>query len=338
MDDARAFRWKGAGVRFAGEIMRKRYWVAGAAGLMGVALAAKLLTRPRDVDWDEHGPGLRHARHSRFAELDGVRVHYQQAGRLDAPPIILIHGFTASNFVWGDVLLPIADAGFRVIAPDLVGAGFSSKPGEGEYTIEAQARMIVSLLDHLGLERASLVGSSYGGAVAAACALDYPERVERLVLVAAVTNDEAKRQPLLRLAAAPLLGDIVSPLLLASRRVSRWRLKKVYAAGSEHLFEEERLKAQRLPLLASGTQRALLQTLRRWHAERIEREAHRIKQPALLIWGEDDLDIPLRHGRRLWEQMPDARLVVFRRCGHMPMEEYPREFTELVTDFVNSES
>jgi len=76
--------------------------------------------------------------------------------------------------------------------------------------------------------------------------------------------------------------------------------------------------------------------LRHWRAERIEQEAQRIKQPTLLIWGEDDPEIPLAHGRRLFEQMPNARLIVFKRCGHMPMEEYPREFTEVLTNFFNS--
>ena len=84
---------------------------------------------------------------------------------------------------------------------------------------------------------------------------------------------------------------------------------------------------------AANTHRAVLRTLRRWKAERITREAHLIKQPTLLIWDKHDLDIPLRHGERLFEVMPKARLIVFRRGGHLPQEEYPREFTGLVANF-----
>jgi pimeloyl-ACP methyl ester carboxylesterase len=324
---------KGAGVKVSSEIMKKRYWIAGAGGLAGAALAVRLLSRPRDVEWDEHAHELHHASHSRFMEVDGVRVHYQEAGASSEPPILLIHGFTASNFVWSDVLLPVAEGGFHVIAPDLVGYGFSGKPKWGEYTIDAQARMIVRLMDHLGIESATIVGSSYGGAVAATCALDYPERVERLVLVDAVINDQAKRQFLLRLAASPLMGDLISPLLLSSHMVVRRRMKTIYAKENTHLFDEKRLRAHHRPLRAANTQRAVLKTLRGWRAKRIEEEAHRIKQPTLLIWGEADLEIPLAHGRRLFELIPDSRLIVFRRCGHMPMEEHPREFTELVVDF-----
>jgi pimeloyl-ACP methyl ester carboxylesterase len=315
--------------------MKKRYWITGAVGLVGAgAVAVKMSRRPRDVEWDEHARELHHAERSRFAEIDGVRVHYQEAGPRNAPAVLLIHGFTASNFVWNDVLLPIAGAGFRVIAPDLIGFGFSGKPASGEYTIDAQARMITTLMNQLGIESATIVGSSYGGAVAATCALDYPERVKRLVLVDAVINNHAKGRFLLRLAASPVVGDLVSPLMLGSRRIVQQQLRKGYAPETRHLFDDERAAAHHRPLMAASTQRAALLSLRRWNAGRIEREAHSIRQPTLLIWGEVDPEIPLSHGRRLFETIPDSQFVIFRRCGHMPMEEYPREFTEVLTDFL----
>ncbi|HEX8919903.1 MAG TPA: alpha/beta hydrolase, partial [Pyrinomonadaceae bacterium] len=198
-----------------------------------------------------------------------------------------------------------------------------------------QARVMTELMNQLGIESASFVGSSYGGAVAATCALDYPERVRALVLVDAVINDYVKRRPLLRLAASPLIGDFVSPLMLGSRRLVHQQLRKGYAPENRHLFDESRMTAHHRPLLAASTQRAALLTLRRWQAQRIEQEAHRIKQPTLLIWGEVDPEIPLAHGRRLFEEIQHSQLVIFRRCGHMPMEEYPREFTEVLTDFLS---
>ena len=316
--------------------MKKRYWIAGAGAIVGAGVALKLLRRPRDVNWDEHAHELHHAEHSRFLEIEGVRVHYQEAGATNAPVLVLIHGFTASNFVWSDVLLPLAQNGFRVIAPDLVGFGFSEKPKRGEYTVAAQARMIIGLMDQLGIERACLVGSSYGGAVAATCALDYGERVRRLVLVDAVINDDIKHQLLMRLARTPLLGDVVSPLMLGSRRIIFNRLRQGYAPQNAHLFDDRKLNAHHRPLVAANTQRAALSTLRRWSARRIEEEADNIRQPVLLVWGEYDPEIPLAHGRRLLERIPNARLLIFRDCGHMPMEEYPREFAEVVTSFCST--
>jgi pimeloyl-ACP methyl ester carboxylesterase len=318
--------------------MKKRYLIAaGAGGFAGAAVAAKLLTRPRDVEWREHAGEIAHAEYSWFAEIDGARVHHQDAGPEDGPVVLLIHGFCASTLVWSEVFLPLASEGFRVVAVDLLGHGFSDKPKDGEYTIEAQARMVLGLMDRLGIERATLAGSSYGGAIAASLALDYPERVEKLVLVGSVINNEAKKQPLLRLASAPVVGNIISPLLLDSRWIVRRRLKKIFSEGARQLFDEKRMEARHLPLKAASTQHAILQSLRRWKAERIEQDAHLIKQPTLLIWGEQDVDTPLRLGEHLHDSMPDARLIVFRRCGHLPQEEYPQEFTELVSGFIKSQ-
>jgi pimeloyl-ACP methyl ester carboxylesterase len=315
--------------------MKKRYLIAGVSGLVGAAVAVKLLRRPANVEWAEAARELHHADRSRFAEVSGVQVHYQEAGPPSAPPLILIHGFTASTFVWKDVLLPLADAGFRVIAPDLLGYGYSEKPRHGEYTIDAQARMILGLMDRLGIEHATLVGSSYGGAVAATCALDHPERVSRLILVSAVTNDEPMQQPMAKLARARVVGDLITPFMIDSRRLSRWRQKKkIRPPDSPLVYDEERIEAHHRPLRAASAHRAVLRTLRNWRASRITHEAHRIKQPTLLVWGENDLEIPLKHGEHLRDAMPDARLVVFRHCGHLPQEEYPREFTKIVTDFL----
>src|SRR5882762_3987710 len=194
--------------------MKKRYLIAGASGLVTAAVAAKLLTRPRDVDWKKNRQLIFHSDHSHFAEVNGVRVHYQEAGHPNDPTVVLIHGFSSSTLVWSRVFLPLADAGLRVIALDLLGYGYSGKPRNGAYTIESQAQMVIGVLRALGIERVSLVGSSYGGAVAATCALDYPDLVRQLVLVGAASNNEPTKYPSLRLFGVPVVGEIVSPLLI----------------------------------------------------------------------------------------------------------------------------
>lgn len=311
-------------------LMKKRYWIAGAATL---AVAVKLLTRPRDADWSRNRRVVFHSDHSRFVDVDGVRVHYQEAGDRNAPPLVLIHGFASSTLVWSKVFLRLAEAGFRVIAVDMLGFGYSGKPRNGEYTIAGQASLLMGLLDRLNIKRATFVGSSYGGAVAATCALDYPRRVEKLVLIGTVNNNRPLNYKLMRVFGSPVFGDVVSPLLIGSRRLLRRRMKRVYDRH-EWLLDERRVDARHLPLRASGTQRAILRTVRRWDAERISRDAHLISQPTLLLWGENDQEIPLADGERLHEQIPGSRLIVFLNCGHMPHEEYPEEFTGVVADFV----
>ena len=309
--------------------MKKRYWIA---GTIAVGIAAKWLMRPRDADWNSNRHVIFHSDHSNFVDVDGVRVHYQEAGEAHAPALVLIHGFASSTLVWSKVFLRLAAAGFRVIAIDMLGFGYSGKPRNREYTIAGQAKLLVGLLDRLKIKSANLVGSSYGGAVAATCALDYPPRVEKLVLIGTVNNNRPLGYKLMRVFSSPVFGDVVSPLLIGSRRLLRRRMKRVYDRH-EWVLDERRVDARHLPLRASGTQRAIIRTVRGWDAERISREAHLIKQPTLLLWGENDSEIPLADGERLHEQIPGSRLIVFLNCGHIPHEEYPEEFTGVVADF-----
>src|SRR2546423_11994390 len=309
--------------------MKKRYWIAGAAA---VAVAGKLLTRPRDANWHKYRDVVFHSEHSRFIDVDGIRVHYQEAGDPNAPALVLIHGFASSTLVWSKVFLHLARSGYRVIAVDMLGYGYSAKPRNGEYTISGQAKLLVRLLDHLKISKAIFIGSSYGGAVAATCALDYPDRIERLILVGPVNNNRPLRFSLMRVFGSPLFGDVVSPLLIGSRRLLRWRMKRVYDRHA-WVLDERRVDARHLPLRASGTQRAIVRTVRRLDAARISREAHLIGQPTLLLWGENDLEIPLADGERLHAAIPGSRLIVFLNCGHLPHEEYPQAFTEVVVGF-----
>jgi pimeloyl-ACP methyl ester carboxylesterase len=314
--------------------MKKRYWIAGATTLV---IAGKLLLRPRDADWHKCRDVVFHSECSRFIDVDGVRVHYQEAGDESAPALVLIHGFASSTLVWSKVFVKLAEAGYRVIASDLLGYGYSAKPRNGEYTIAGQAKLLTRLLDKLGIPRAIFVGSSYGGAVAATCALDYPDRVEKLILVGTVNDNRPLAFRLMRLFGSPLFGDVVSPLLIGSRRLLRRRMKQVYDRH-EWVLDERRVDARHLPLRAAGTQRAIIRTVRSWDAERISRDAHLITQPTLLLWGENDQEIPLADGERLHADIPNSRLKVFLECGHLPHEEYPEAFTNVVIDFCKTKS
>jgi pimeloyl-ACP methyl ester carboxylesterase len=285
------------------------------------------------VEWDKNREFVFHADRSRFVEVNGVRVHYQEAGDSNAPPMILIHGFASSNLVWSKVLLGLADAGFRVIAPDLTGYGYSGKPREFDYTISSQAVMVVGFLKQMGIERTFMVGSSYGGAVAATIALDQAALIEKLILVGAVTNNKPTRYMLMRLFGSPVIGDILSPLLAGSLTLVRRRMKRVYDRH-EWVLDEKRVQARHLPLRTRGTHRAIIRTVRRWDADRVSRDAHLISQPTMVMWGENDREVPLRDGEKIHQEIPHSRLIVFRECGHIPHEEYPERFIEVVSEFV----
>ena len=114
-------------------------------------------------------------------------------------------------------------------------------------------------------------------------------------------------------------------------------MKRVYDRHA-WVLDERRVDARHLPLRAAGTQRAIIRTVRGWNAERISRDAHLITQPTLLLWGDNDREIPLADGERLHATIPGSRLIVFSECGHLPHEEYPDAFTNVVIDFVKTKS
>jgi pimeloyl-ACP methyl ester carboxylesterase len=292
-----------------------------------------MLTRAKSVNWDDVADLIPHAENSHFVQVDGARVHFQEFGDASNPTIILIHGYTASLYVWKTVAPMFADAGFHVVAVDLLGFGYSDKPSWFDYAISSQARMVARFMNRIGIGRATIVGSSYGGAVAATLALDYPERVEKLVLVDAVCNDNLKNHPILKLAAIPGLGEAITPFLVDSRAFQRYRMRGTLAPANHRLITTDRVESILRPLTAADAHHSLLATSRAWSAERITEDANLIDQPTLIVWGEDDKVIPVADGHTLHDSILHSRLVILKDCGHVPQEEKSELFTEIVTEF-----
>lgn len=302
-------------------------------GAAAAAVAVKLLTRPDSVEFEAVADKVTHADHSHFVNVDGARVHYQEFGDASRPPMVLIHGYTASVYVWKTAAPLLAEAGFRVIAIDLLGFGYSEKPAWFDYSIQAQARVVSRFMNRLGIGRATIVGSSYGGAVALTLTLDYPERVEKLVLVDAVCNDEPKNHPILRLASLPGVGELITPFLCDSRSFMKMRMHSTLAKSNHHMITRDRIESIIRPLSAADGHHSVLATSRNWSADHIERDAHQINQPTLIIWGEEDTVMPIRHGFKLHEEILNSRFVILRDCGHVPQEEKSELFSELVSEF-----
>ncbi len=313
--------------------MKKRDLALAFGAGLGAAVAVKMLKRSRTVNWDDVRKSVPHSDKSHFINIDGARVHYQEFGDTAKPPIILIHGFTSSVYVWKTVAPMLADAGFHVIAIDLLGFGYSEKPRWFDYSIASHARMISRFMNRLGIGRATVVGSSYGGAVALMLTLDYPETIEKLVLVDAVSNDAPKKHPIIKLASLPGVGELMAPFLVDCTAFMRLRARGSLAKANHYLITDERIESIRRPLNAADAHRSVLATSRNWHADRLERDAHLIKAPTLIIWGEEDTVVPIKHGYKLHENILNSRFVVVKDCGHVPHEEKSEIFTKLVSEF-----
>ena len=313
--------------------MKAKHLALGIGGAVGAAVAWKLISRAETVDWKAVADKVIHSENSHFVEVDGATVHFQEFGDPANPTLLLIHGFTASAYVWKTVAPALAAEGFHAIAVDLIGFGYSDKPSWFDYKITSQARMISRFMNRLGIGRAMVIGSSYGGAVSLTLALDYPERVEKLILVDAVINDEATNHPIMKLAKIPGLGEVLTPFLLDSKAFMKIRMQGSLAPANHHLITKDRIESIIRPLQAKDGHNAVLQSGRNWDAARIEEDAHLIQQPTLIIWGEEDTVIPIHNGEMLYNSILNSRLVVLKNCGHVPQEEKPELVTALVSGF-----
>jgi len=190
-------------------------------------------------------------------------------------------------------------------------------------------------MNRLGLGIGRIVGSSYGGAVALNLTLDYPESVEKLVLVDAVCNDEPKAHPILKIVSLPGVGEALTPFLIDSKAFMRLRMQGTLAPINHHMITDERIESIRRPLYAADGHHSVLATARNWQAKRLEQDAHLINQPTLIIWGDQDKVIPVKNGYKLHEEILHSRFVILKDCGHVPQEEKSEIFTELVSEFAH---
>jgi pimeloyl-ACP methyl ester carboxylesterase len=271
-------------------------------------------------------------------ELHGHTCSYRTGGR--GPVLVLLHGITNSSASWEPVIGLLAQH-FTVVAPDLLGHGDSAKP-RGDYSLGANASLLRDLLLALGHERATIAGHSLGGGIAMQFAYQFPERVERLVLV---SSGGLGRQvtPFLRAVALPG-AELVLPLL-ASRPL-------VDAGATLGGFVDKLGLSLGADITAMATGFASLNDIeaRRAfvHTARsvIDLGGQRVNAtdklylaqavPTLIAWGDRDPIIPARHGIRAHELMPGSRLELFEGAGHFPHHDDPVRFATAIEQFAAS--
>lgn len=263
---------------------------------------------------------------ARYAQVDGTRIRYLEAGH--GAPVIFLHGLGASMYAWRKNLPPVAAAGFRVIAFDNRGFGFSDKPA-GPYDNEAYARLLIALMDSLHLPEAVLVGHSMGGAVAAEVAIEYPSRVRGLVLIGSAGLG-ARESVVFRVARWPLVGPVL--LALRGRGLTARILRSTYADPSK--VTEADVDQYYAPVAEPEYGRALRGVLRQFRLDALAGRLDRVAAPTLLLWGEEDRIVPLAFGRALATGIPRSSFLTVRRAGHSVQEEAPGEVNELLIKFL----
>ncbi len=268
----------------------------------------------------------------RFTRLAGHRVRYVRTG--SGPSVLLLHGFGSSLYTWKDVI-PVLAAEHDVLALDFPGFGWSDQPPD--LSFDLYPRVVIALLDELGVARASLVGNSLGGAVAALVAAEHPGRVERLVLIDAAGFNllPAERPALVRLTAHPLAEWLL--------RVLPLRRLVVEQGLSQVLHDHKQLTSERLEeYLAAASRPGTLASIRSLSAsplpgpQAFEAALRDIVAPTLVIWGSEDSWIPPGHSDRFVAAIAGARKVLLPGVGHVPEEEDPRAVNGLLREFLGA--
>src|SRR5436309_9008469 len=255
----------------------------------------------------------------KVASVYGAKVHYVDAGT--GSPVILLHGLADDIGVWESAIAPLA-AKYRVVALDQIGFGRSDKP-----LLNYRASTFVDFLDgflnELKIDRASLVGNSLGGWVAADFALAHPERIDRLVLCDAAGY-----------AAVPKTMDprALNALRLASREDIRYLGPLTFR--DKRFYEDVDLAfKQRVTAGDSYTVSQFLDSMIRGE-DVLDGQLGAIEKPTLILWGRDDKLIPVRFAARFNKEINASQLRIIDGCGHMPHVECPEKFNDALLQFL----
>ncbi len=263
-----------------------------------------------------------------FAEIDGVRLRYVDRGQRQGPPVVLVHGFASAIETWSGVIDALEE-NHRVVALDLMGFGWSDRP-DRDYSPEAQAALLLGLLDQLGVGHAAFVGHSWGSSVVLATALTAPERVTRIALYDAWVFD-AQLPSFFRWSFLPGLGEV----LFATFYGQRADESLLRAFHDPRVVDEAFVEAVEAALERPGTKAAALAAARgQASLANLEARYGQVEVPALLLWGREDQIAPLHFGERLAATLPNARLVVYPHCGHFPTIEARAASTRELAEFL----
>lgn len=279
---------------------------------------------------------------ARTITVQGRRMRVIEAGPADGDPVLCVHGLAGWAENWSETLRALAEAGFRAVAVDLPGFGESEAVAGASYFRGEQAlyaRLIADVLDVLGIRDAHVLGHSLGGAVAYMGTVSAPERVRSLTLVA--PGGLGLDLPwTLRLGSVPFVRTLLRP---GTQRAARAGLASCFRDArripATMLEECDRYARSGLPetfrvLQAGVTLRGLRRDIRsEWLAR-----AGRYGGPVLVVWGEDDVVLPVAHARAATELFERAALRTIPDAGHLVMVEQPEAFHSVVLPFLQAHS
>ncbi|MEQ8466116.1 alpha/beta fold hydrolase [Coleofasciculus sp. E1-EBD-02] len=237
------------------------------------------------------------------------------------PPVLLLHGLPSQSYSWSALMPDLAEKGFRAIAPDWIGAGFSAKPDRRKfaYTPDAFIKALAEFIQHLQIERFYLVVQGFLGSVGLQYALRYPDQVERLAILNTPVSSASQLPWKIKQLGLPLVGDMLTqdPLLV----------DRTLEGGSGYRVSDKDLDVYRRPFLSSSDAgRSLLMTVKNLQFKssmaEIEAGFRNWNQPTLILWGIKDPWLPLVQVQEFAKMIKNVELVELEEAGHYPQDHW----------------
>jgi len=264
---------------------------------------------------------------AQYRTADGSQIRIIDSGR--GTPVVFIHGIGGSMYGWRYQLAPLVAAGYRVVAFDNRGFGFSDKPAHGYHNAD-YVRLVTSLLDSLGISSAVLVGHSMGGAIAVEFALAHPDRVRGLVLIDAA-GFGVSWPGVLKIVRWPFVGAIATSFR------ARWITGRILRSSfaDPHKVTEADVDQYYAPVPDPDFGRALRGVLREFKFDTLAGgRLASVQTPTLILWGDADRLISVRDGSRFGRELPRSEFVLLARAGHNAQEEAADSVNRLLLDFL----
>lgn len=265
----------------------------------------------------------------RHTYIDGYKIAFREQG--EGSPVILIHGIPTNSLMWRAIIPRLAKAQ-RVIAPDLLNYGQSAKPKSADVSINAQSRMIVKLMDALGVRRADIVAHDIGGGVAQLIAVNYPEKVRKLVLMDSVCFDS---WPIPEF--KPLQQQGAENAMSLSEFVNMMRGFMPNGVYDKSAMTDDVIDLYLEPWSSEDGKRAFFRNLRRLNKEytqAIATELKHLPHQTMVMWGDNDPFQKPEYAPKLVETIPNAELFWVKDTGHWLVDEKPDEIGNKINQFL----
>ena len=295
--------------------------------LVGLVLILFFSSRNSDIDAETLKKRYSDSQ-SQFVSIDGLEVHFKDEGT--GFPIVLIHGTSASLHTW-DAWTEKLIENYRVIRMDLPAFGLTGANKNNSYDLESYNQFLESFINKIGVSEFVLAGNSLGGSIAWHYASNHQNQVKHLILVDPGGFPSKKGKPFVfKLAEMPVVNLLLKHI--TPKSFVRNNLEQVYYDDSK--ITSELVERYHQMILREGSRNAFIERSKIAFKDETAL-LKKINTPTLILWGENDIWIPVENGLKFDAKLLNSRLVIMKETGHVPMEERPEESLVHLLDFLN---